>query len=61
MALDNELFKSTPLDGLLDLQGKILARARWQRALDMVKVCKACCDASGTDAWDVYFLMDQID
>ena len=35
VALDNDLFKSTPLDGLPDLQGKVLARARWRRALDM--------------------------
>ena len=60
VALDNKLFDSTPLRGQQDLQGKILARARWQRALDMVKVCKACCDASGTEAWTVYFTMDEI-
>ena len=65
VALDDEIFHKVPswhaLLGMPELQAKILARARWQRALDMLKVCKACCCASGTQAWDVYFLMDEID
>ena len=65
VALDDELFNQVPLWhpllGMPELQAKILARARWQRALDMLKVCKACCSASGTRAWDVYFLMDEVD
>ena len=64
VALDDELFNQVPLWhpllGMPELQAKILARARWQRALDMLKVCKACCSASGTRAWD-FFLMDEID
>ena len=64
VALDDKLFKAVPglrpLLGMPELQAKILARARWQRALDMLKVCKACCSASGTRAWD-FFLMDEID
>ena len=65
VALDDDLFEAVPLWhpllGMPELRAKILARARWQRALDMLKVCKACCCASGTRAWDVYFLMDVID
>ena len=65
VALDDELFNQVPLWhpllGMPELRAKILARARWQRALDMLKVCKACCSASGTRAWDVYFLMDEVD
>ena len=66
VALDDKLFKAVPglrrapLLGMPELQAKILARVRWQRALDMLKVCKACCSASGTRAWD-FFLMDEID
>ena len=64
VALDDKLFKAMPglrpLLGMPELQAKILARARWQRALGMLKVCKACCCASGTRAWD-YFLMDEVD
>ena len=64
VALDDELFNQVPLWhpllGMPELRAKILARARWQRALDMLKVCKACCSASGTRAWD-FFLMDEID
>ena len=63
-ALDDDLFEAVPLWhpllGMPELRAKILARARWQRALDMLKVCKACCCASSTRAWDV-FLMDEID
>ena len=65
VALDDDLFEAVPLWhpllGMPELRAKILARARWQRALDLLKVCKACCCASGTHAWDVYFLMDEID
>ena len=65
VALNDELFNQVPLWhpllGMPELRAKILARARWQRALDMLKVCKACCSASGTRAWDVYFLMDEVD
>ena len=64
VALDDELFNQVPLWhpllGMPELRAKILARARWQRALDMLKVCKACCSASGTQAWDL-FLMDEVD
>ena len=64
VALNDELFNQVPLWhpllGMPELRAKILARARWQRALDMLKVCKACCSASGTRAWD-YFLMDEVD
>ena len=64
VALDDELFNQVPLWhpllGMPELRAKILARARWQRALDMLKVCKACCCASGTRAWN-YFLMDEVD
>ena len=64
VALDDELFNQVPLWhpllGMPELRAKILARARWQRALDMLKVCKACCSASGTRAWD-FFLMAEID
>ena len=64
VALDDELFNQVPLWhpllGMPELRAKILARARWQRALGMLKVCKACCSASGTRAWD-YFLMDEVD
>ena len=64
VALNDELFNQVPflhpLLGMPELRAKILARARWQRALDMLKVCKACCSASGTRAWD-FFLMDEID
>ena len=49
VALDDKLFKAVPglrpLLGMPELQAKILARARWQRALGMLKVCKACCSA----------------
>ena len=62
VALDDEIFNQVPLWhpllGMPELQAKILARAR---ALGMLKVCKACCCASGTRAWDIYFLMDEID
>ena len=65
VALDDNLFEAVPLWhpllGVPELRAKILARARWLRALDLLKVCKACCCASGTHAWDVYFLMDEID
>ena len=65
VALDDELFNQVPLWhpllGMPELRAKILARARWQRALGMLKVCKACCCASGTRAWDIYFLMDEVD
>ena len=65
VALDDELFNQVPLWhpllGMPELRAKILARARWQRALGMLKVCKACCCASGTRAWEIYFLMDEID
>ena len=64
VALNDELFNQVPLWhpllGMPELRAKILARARWQRALGMLKVCKACCSASGTRAWD-YFLMDEVD
>ena len=64
VALNDELFNQVPLWhpllGMPELRAKILARARWQRALGMLKVCKACCCASGTRAWD-YFLMDEVD
>ena len=64
VALNDELFNQVPLWhpllGMPELRAKILARARWQRALDMLKVCKACCSASGTRAWD-FLLMDEID
>ena len=64
VALDDELFNQVPLWhpllGMPELRAKILARARWQRALGMLKVCKACCCASGTRAWN-YFLMDEVD
>ena len=61
VALFNQVPLWHPLLGMPELRAKILARARWQRALDMLKVCKACCSASGTRAWDVYFLMDEVD
>ena len=65
VALDDELFKQVvpswhPLLAIPELRARILARARWQRALGMLKVCKACCCASGTRAWN-YFLMDEVD
>ena len=54
VALDDDTFKHwRPFEGLKELRAKILARARWQRALEMLSIFKACC--SGTRAFYVFF------
>ena len=59
VALNDNTFKELllwrPLQGLRELRAKILARARWQRALEMLSLFKSCCIASGTSAFDLYF------